>query len=113
MTFTFGLKATTIEQICAVMARYPQVGEAVLYGSRAKGNYKNGSDIDLTLRGGSDLTLQVLFRIMDELDDLLLPYTFDLSIFAQISDPDLIDHIQRVGVTFYERSLVKSTLAEA
>ncbi len=102
MTFQFGLKKSTIESICKVLARFPQVKEAILYGSRAKGNYKVGSDIDLTLCGGDDLTLQVLYRIMDEIDELLLPYTFDLSIFHQISDPAVIDHIKRVGVTFYK-----------
>jgi len=99
----FGLKNSTIRKICAVFAHYPQVDKAILYGSRAKGNHKNGSDIDLTLRGGADLTLQVLYKIMDEIDDLLLPYTIDLSIYEHISDPDVIEHIQRVGVAFYER----------
>lgn len=103
MTPRFGLKETTIQKICAILRRYPQVKQAILYGSRAKGNYKNGSDIDLTLRGGADLTLRVLYKIMDELDDLLLPYTIDLSIFKDIGDPDVIEHIQRVGVTFYEK----------
>ncbi|MCK6538986.1 MAG: nucleotidyltransferase domain-containing protein, partial [Anaerolineales bacterium] len=87
-----------------VLSRYPQVEKAILYGSRAKGNYKIGSDIDLTLYGGTELTLNVLYRIMDELDDLLLPYTIDLSTYHTISDPDVIEHIQRVGVTFYDKS---------
>ena len=100
----YGLKETTIQKICAVLVRYSQVEKAVLYGSRAKGNYKNGSDIDLTLYGGVDLTLNVLYKIIDELDDLLLPYTIDLSIFKDIGDPDVIEHIQRVGVTFYTSS---------
>ena len=99
----FGLQETTIEKICSVLACHPQIEKALLYGSRAKGNYKNGSDIDLTLVGGQDLTMKVLYRIMDEIDDLLLPYTFDLSIFNHISDPDVIEHIQRVGVLLYER----------
>jgi predicted nucleotidyltransferase len=99
----FGLQETTIEKICSVLASHPQIEKVLLYGSRAKGNYKNGSDIDLTLVGGPDLTMKVLFRIMDEIDDLLLPYTFDLSIFNHISDPDVIEHIQRVGVLLYER----------
>ena len=102
MTLRFGLKETIIEKINAVLAGFPQVEKAVLYGSRAKGNYKNGSDIDLTLYG-KDLTLNVLYKIDQELDDLLLPYTFDLSIFERLSDPDFIDHIQRVGVVFYQR----------
>jgi len=100
---TYGLKETTIQKICAVLARHPQVEKAVLYGSRARGSYKNGSDIDLTLYGGADLTLKVLSTILDELDDLLLPYMIDLSIFHDIQDPAVVEHIRRVGVTFYER----------
>jgi len=104
MTFRFGLKETTVQKIHDVLARYPQVEKAVLYGSRAKGNYRNGSDIDLTLDGQADLTLEVLYRIMTALDDLLLPYTIDLSLFHAISDPEVVEHIQRVGVIFYEKS---------
>lgn len=103
MTLRFGLKETTIEKICSVLAKHPEVKKAILYGSRAKGNYKNGSDIDLTLCGGSELTHHMLYKIMDEIDDLFLPYTFDLSIFHTISDADVVEHINGVGVTFYEK----------
>ncbi len=99
-----GLAESTIQKICAVLSRYPQVEQAILYGSRAKGNHKPGPDIDLTLRGNADMTLNVLFRILDDLDDLLLPYTIDLSILDDISDPDALDHIERVGVLFYQRN---------
>lgn len=103
MNLRFGLKETTVRKIKEVLSQYPQVEQAILYGSRAKGDYKNGSDIDLTLCGGADLTLHVLYRIMDELDDLLLPYTMDVSIFNDIEDEELLGHIRRVGVEFYER----------
>lgn len=103
MTLPFGLKEATIQQICAVLARYPQVEQAVLYGSRAKGNFKRGSDIDLTLHGGASLTLNVLYKIMDDLDELLLPYTIDLSLFDSIDDPAMIAHIQRVGIPLCSR----------
>ena len=73
-----------------------------MYGSRAKGTYKNGSDINLTLRGGADLTLNVLCKIANDLDNLSLPYTIDLSIFHDISDLEVIGHIQRAGVAVYE-----------
>lgn len=99
----FGLEENDIQAICTILALHPQVEKAILYGSRAKGNYKNGSDIDLTLVGGADLNGSVLTQIDWEIDDLLLPYTIDLSIFHQISDTDVIEHIQRVGVTFYEK----------
>lgn len=98
----YGLPQSTIQKIRAVLSRYPQVEKAILYGSRAKGNYRNGSDIDLTL-DGPDLSLKMIYKILDDLDELLLPYTIDLSIFNHISDPDVIEHIQRVGVTFYDK----------
>ena len=102
----YGLPEATIQRICSTLMRYPQVEQAILYGSRAKGNYKTGSDIDLTLRGSPGLTLHLLYKVLDDLDDLLLPYTIDLSIYDQIDDPDLIEHIQRVGVTLYEKEKV-------
>ena len=97
-----GLSAATVEKICGVLARHPQVEKAILYGSRAKGNYKNGSDIDLTL-AGSGLGYRDLLKITGELDDLLLPYTIDLSILHRIDHEGLREHIQRVGQEFYRR----------
>jgi predicted nucleotidyltransferase len=98
----FGLKETTIALINKVFAGYPAIERVILYGSRAKGNFRNGSDIDLTLEG-SDVTSEHLNRITLELDDLLLPYTIDLSLKCQIDNPELLAHIERVGVVFYER----------
>jgi len=60
----------------------------ILYGSRARGNYRNGSDIDLALVG-KELDLTTLFKVETELDDLLLPYKIDLSIHHKIENPDL------------------------
>lgn len=97
-----GLPLYAVEQISGVLAQYPQVAKAVLYGSRAKGNYKHGSDIDLTLLGTA-LTPGLLGDIAQALDDLLLPYCVDLSIFANLHHPDLEAHIERVGVVFYAR----------
>ena len=105
----FGLTEATIEKIAAVLAGHPQVEQALLYGSRAKGNYKNGSDIDLTLIG-QGLQTDDLLKIMGELDDLLLPYMIDLSIFHQLTHPELIEHIQRVGIIFYERAAAQRRL---
>ncbi len=102
MTQTFGLPQSTIEAIRTVLARHPQVEKAILYGSRAKGTYKHGSDIDLTLCGDG-LTLAVQQQIMAELDDLLLPHMIDLSILSQIGDPEVVEHIRRVGVVFFQR----------
>jgi predicted nucleotidyltransferase len=99
----YGLPESAIEKIHSVFSAYPEVERAILYGSRAKNNYSNGSDIDLTLIGSEHLSRQVMFRIIDDLEDLLLPYKFDLSLYEDIDDPEVIDHIKRVGITFYTR----------
>jgi uncharacterized protein len=98
----FGLPPAAIQKIYTVLDRYSQVDKAVLYGSRAKGSNKTGSDIDLALVG-QDLTFDLLFKILNDLDDSDLPYTVDLSILHEIGDPDVVDHIKRVGKTFYKR----------
>lgn len=103
----YGLKEQTIESICGVFAHHPLVEKAILYGSRARGNFKPGSDIDLTLFGES-LTSLELGLIDEELDDLLLPYQIDLSVFHRIENMDLREHIERVGVVFYRARKVDS-----
>lgn len=99
---TYGLKPETIQAIQGVFANYPQIDKVILYGSRAKGNYRNGSDIDLVLLG-KDIDLSLQFKIENELDDLLLPYKIDLSIQHKIENSELLDHIERVGKVFFER----------
>jgi predicted nucleotidyltransferase len=98
-----GLSQECVVKIIAVFKKYDEIQEAILYGSRAKGNFKPGSDIDLTVKG-KGLNLTILNKIVLDLDDLMLPYTFDLSIFSQIQQPDMIDHIGRVGKIFYSKS---------
>lgn len=100
----FGLKEEVIQAIINVLARHPEVEKALLYGSRAKGTYKPASDIDLTMLGEA-IDISILNKISWELDDLLLPYTFDLSIYYHLDDPGLLDHINRVGVIFYFREV--------
>lgn len=99
----FGLKPSTIEKIKAVFSAHPQVEQVILYGSRAKGNFRLGSDIDLTIFGEA-VTLSQLLRIEHELDELLLPYKIDLSLHHKIDSPELLEHIKRVGKIFYEKA---------
>ena len=80
----------------------PEVERVILYGSRAKGNYHNGSDIDLTIVR-DQVTADRFSRLQLALDDLLLPYTIDRSLLRQIDNPDLLAHIERADVVFYER----------
>lgn len=97
-----GLTENIITKIKQVLASFPVIEEAIVYGSRAKGNYKAGSDIDITLKS-AHLTHSTLNKIMLQLEDLLLPYTFDISIYNDIDSPNLIDHIKRVGISIYRK----------
>lgn len=98
----FGLEARHIEAINTCFTHYQNIEQVVVYGSRAKGNYRKSSDIDLTVIG--DLSYSELLKLENELDDLLLPYKIDLSLHRQISNTDLIAHIDRVGKLFYDRT---------
>ena len=97
---SYGLEDITLQKIKSVFSNFPQIEQAILYGSRAKGNFKPGSDIDITLMGDG-LSLAVMNEIGLKLDDLLLPYFFDLSVYSHIKDPALLEHIERVGVVIY------------
>jgi predicted nucleotidyltransferase len=99
----YGLKNETIDAIKAVFSQVPTIQKVVLYGSRAKGNFTPGSDIDLTIIEDG-LSLHDVLRLENQLDDLLLPYTIDLSLYRLLAHPELIEHIRRVGVPFYMRS---------
>nr|SPS05720.1 Restriction modification system DNA specificity-containing protein (modular protein) [Candidatus Nitrotoga fabula] len=107
----YGLPKATIEQIRGVFARFPEIDKAVLYGSRAKGTYQTGSDIDLTLYCDA-LTPDLRDKIVDALDDLLLPYTIDLSLFDELDHAKLREHIERVGVVFYEQGKPVADIGE-
>lgn len=97
-----GLSRPTVERIQEVLTHHPEVERAVLFGSRAKGTARPGSDIDLALYG-EGLDWRVLGRIEDELDDLLLPYTFSLMHHDIQTDAEVAAHIARVGLPFYQR----------
>ncbi len=96
-----GLPAHAVARMQAVFAAHPSIEQAILFGSRAKGNYKNGSDIDLALTG--PVGFSELGTIAFELDDLLLPWEIDLLQFDRITNQDLREHITRVGQVFYSK----------
>lgn len=99
----FGLPAATLACIRDILAGCPAVERAIVYGSRAKGSHRRGSDIDLTLIGDG-LGFRDLARLAAQLDESPIPYIVDLSLFAQIDNPQLVEHIQRVGKLFYQRA---------
>lgn len=98
----YGLSDKEFDEMTAIFSKCKNLEKVILYGSRAKGNYKKFSDVDITLEG-DNLTLADLFQIQDLLYESDLPYMYDVSIFSSITNPDLIDHIRRRGVVIWER----------
>jgi uncharacterized protein len=103
MSNRFDLPSPAVDKIRSTLAAFPQIERAVLFGSRAKGVARRGSDIDLALFGAG-LDSRTLARIEDAMDDLLLPYRVDLLVHDRITHADLLDHIARVGIPFYEQA---------
>ena len=98
----YGIPENKLVKVVGTISRESRVEGIVLYGSRAKETFRLGSDIDLCLEAPG-LDSPALLRIENELDDLLLPWKIDIAIRDRIRDPDLLEHIARVGKTLYLR----------
>lgn len=98
----YGLDNEEMNLLRQVFTSINGLDEVILYGSRAKGNYKPFSDIDITLKGES-LTEEELSEVCLKLSDSTLPYFCDVSLFHHLSSPSLIDHINRRGKLIYKR----------
>lgn len=94
-----GLPEAAVNKICGIFRDYPGISRVILYGSRAMGTYRHGSDIDLCL-DAEPLGLTELLAIENKIDDLLLPWKVDLSLMHALDNPALLEHIRRVGVDF-------------
>lgn len=104
----YGLTDIELQKIINVFASNRRIVNAILYGSRAKGNFKPFSDIDITLVG-KELTRNDLIKIIQDVDNLLLPYQFDLSLWNKIKNEALIEHIERIGICIYKRDKASET----
>jgi uncharacterized protein len=96
-----GLTSHEIDLIRNVFRHFKTISEVVLYGSRAKGTYRSESDIDLALIGVND-DVQAE-AVADELEELPLPYRFDVKAYGRITYGPLREHIARVGIALYRR----------
>ena len=97
----FGLSERSIAELDSIFKKYTWIKQVIIYGSRAKGNYRRGSDIDLTLKAADPISRTDMLRIANDFDDSDLPYFVDISIYDKISNPDLKAHIDRVGKVLY------------
>ena len=97
----FGLSDTVIRELQGVFRRHANIKKVLIFGSRSKGNYRTGSDIDLAIVG-NDIDYNQLLSILCEIDDLELLYSVDLLDYQKKKGTPIGDHIDRVGQVFYE-----------
>jgi predicted nucleotidyltransferase len=109
MTYVnFGITPKTFLLLMKTFESFPEVEEVILFGSRAKSNFKKGSDIDIVVKGES-VTPRLVLKISATLNERLpIPYFVDVLIYSQIENPDLLDHIHRVGKVIYEKKVKRT-----
>ena len=99
---TIGLKDQQIENIKQVFSGYKHVDEVLIYGSRALGNYRKASDIDLAIKGENVNSTDEM-KITFDLDDLMLPYKFDITMYNRVNNQELRYHIDQFGKVIYKK----------
>jgi len=99
----FGLKKFELDYIIDAIKKFHEIERAAIFGSRAKGNYKPGSDVDVAIYGDYITfdTLSALHSMLEEQGPL--PYFFDIVDYTHLSHKELKEHIDRVGRVFYEK----------
>ena len=105
----YGLRESDVVHITDAISQFDAISEVVLFGSRAKGNYKIGSDVDLAIKGD-----RVTHRTVLELSNCLneekpLPYFFDVVQYETIEELRLVEHIDRVGIVIFRRTALTPT----
>jgi len=98
-----GLLQPDLDIVLSVLGEFPNVKEAIIFGSRAKGNFRNGSDVDIALKG-ENINLEIVTNISYRLnEETILPYKFDVLDYQNINNSKLTEHINRKGISFYIR----------
>ena len=99
----FGLIDRDIEYIVKAMKKFDEIEKAIVFGSRAMGNYKKGSDVDIAIIG-EDITSSTVYGLDDYLNEVYpLPYFFDVLQYSSITNDNLKKHIDNEGKIIYER----------
>lgn len=101
MNHEFGLRSEDLKMITRVLEYFPEIEEALIFGSRAIGNYRRGSDVDIALKGNElqHITINKVSFMLNE--ETPLPYRFDVLNYNTLSSADLKNHIDTQGIVFY------------
>ncbi|KJS81346.1 MAG: DNA polymerase III subunit beta [Peptococcaceae bacterium BICA1-8] len=97
----FGLSKLDLDYIVMAIRKFPEIEKAVIFGSRAKGSNKPGSDVDIAIYGDNITfnTVSALHAMLEENGPL--PYLFDVVDYTHLSHKELKEHINRVGEVIY------------
>lgn len=100
-----GLKGSDIEHIVKTIKSFSEIEKSVIFGSRAKGNYKLGSDVDIAICG-EGITFDILTALHSALEEESpMPYFFDIVDYTHSNHKELKEHIERVGIVIYEKNI--------
>ncbi|HOE04442.1 MAG TPA: nucleotidyltransferase domain-containing protein [Bacteroidales bacterium] len=100
----YGLSEENLANVIAIISAHPKVKKIILFGSRAKGNFNKGSDIDIAV-SGEHIELNDILNLLIVLDNLDLAYKFDIIIFENIQSEELKEHIERIGIVLYDKAI--------
>lgn len=98
----FGLSDKTIKVITDLFKKYTQINKVIIFGSRARGNFKNSSDIDMAICG-ENIDFKFIRHISAELDELPTPYSFDVLNYSDVENNEIKTNIDKDGVIFYQK----------
>jgi len=100
----YGLIKQDLNAIVEFISQFDEIDKAILFGSRAKGNYKPGSDIDIAIYG-ENISMDVVSSLRSLLEDQSpMPYLFDVIDGTHLDHKELKEHIQRVGIVIFAKS---------
>lgn len=100
---TYGLNEKELKIIIEKIMNRPKIKKAVIFGSRAKGNYKKGSDIDIALYG-NDMENEIMMLARELNEHTNLPYFIDVLDYDEIDNPELKNHIDKFGKIIFEKT---------
>lgn len=102
--FIFGLTQTQFQLMINAISSFNEIEKVLIFGSRANGNFKPGSDIDLAVFG-EKVNRTTINRLSSALEDLPLPFMFDLIDYHELTNESLKEKIDAQGQLFFERQL--------
>ena len=99
----FGLLQRDLDYINMSISKLLEIEIVIIFGSRAMGNYKKGSDIDLAILG-DNISSETIRKLNEDLNEQYpIPYFFDILDYNEITNKELKKHIDVNGIILFEK----------